>query len=415
MIANAIVDAAAVAAIACALARVLDGGLAIAAMILSTLINALPYGYDNAVLGFNTHYYLLLAFSLASVWFLADGRAWSLRWAAGVLCGVCSFLCMASGALTLAAAAGAHLLQIACGRRAGLREWLGIAALAALTVALIGLIPHVPEADEFRAHSFGQFLSAVLALMSWPAHTSLGSFLVLPSALFFLRTLEDRPALSDPCWFNIMALVWILSQMVALAVGRALIPLQSRYFDILLVGLSISLVSAFWLFQRNAVLGKPTIWRSLALGAWLGFLALSLTHPQRHLPDKIEEWRMITAAGAENVRQYLATGNTSYILRTPGVEVPTFFPERLRELLDMPEIRSTLSPALTSREAPHLWVEVFKRGFLRLSYVWLGVGALMLAAVLARAEMMRRRPVAQDCPSGGSARIASWQSRPRHG
>ena len=85
-------------------------------MVISTAINAIPYGYDNIVLGFNTHFYLLITFSLAAVWFLAGSRAWSLRWGAGVICGVFSALCLASGALTLAAAGGAQVLQLACGR-----------------------------------------------------------------------------------------------------------------------------------------------------------------------------------------------------------------------------------------------------------------------------------------------------------
>ncbi len=119
MIANAILDAATVVAISYALSRPLRGGWALAAMILSALVNALPLSYDNILLGFNTHFYLLLAFSFASLWFMADSRAWSPRWAAGVLLGLASFLCMASGALTLAAVIGLHLMQMACGRQSG--------------------------------------------------------------------------------------------------------------------------------------------------------------------------------------------------------------------------------------------------------------------------------------------------------
>jgi hypothetical protein len=389
MIANAVVDAATVVAVACALSRVLTAGWAVAAMILSAGLNALPFGFDNAVLGFNTHFYLLLTFSLAAVWFLADSRAWSPRWAIGVLCGLGSFFCMASGALTLPACAGAHVLQMACGRRAGPREWFGIATLAAVALVLLRLVPHVPEADEFRAHSFVQFLSALVALMSWPAHSGLGLIIFLPSALFLFRALADRPALSDPRWFNVTALGWVASQMTALAVGRALFPLQSRYSDTLLVGVTISLVSAFWLFQRSAARGHPAGWRALALIAWLSFLALSLTHPQRHLPDKIEEWRSITATGAKNVQRYLATGDASFLNGAPAVEVPSFDPGRLRELLDMPEIRSTLPPELSVRDPPRPWVEAFKRTYLRLGSVWLAGGALLLALVIARSWKLR--------------------------
>ena len=69
--------------------------------------------------------------------------------------------------------------------------------------------------------------------------------------------------------------------------GRAIFPLEYRYFDILLVGVTINLVSAFWLFQLDTAKRKQMIWRSLALAAWLCVLGLSLTHPQRHLSGKI--------------------------------------------------------------------------------------------------------------------------------
>ena len=85
MIANAILDAVTIVAISYALSRPLRWAWATAAMILSALVNALPLSYDNILLGFNTHFYLLLAFSFASLWFMADSRAWSPRWAAGAL------------------------------------------------------------------------------------------------------------------------------------------------------------------------------------------------------------------------------------------------------------------------------------------------------------------------------------------
>ncbi len=393
MIANAILDTTTVVAVAYALSRVLNGGWAIAAMVLSVGINAMPYAYDNVVYAFNSQFYFVLAFSLAALAFLADARAWSPRWAAGVLFGVGAFLSMASGALTLAAAAGAHLLQMACNRRGGVREWLGLAALAAITVALISLVPHA--SDELRARSVGEFLWAFLALAGWPAHNMLGLIIFLPSALFCLRVLADRPALSDPRWFNVMALGWVVSQILAVAFGRGQSPLSSRYFDILLVGLTINLVSAFWLFERHAKAGKPAMWRSLALALWLVFLALSLTHPQRHLPSLIEAWRTVTTTGEKNVQRYLATADPSFLAGRPLWDVPSPDPPRLKQLLDTPEIRSILPPELLPRVPPRPYVEAFKRGFLRLGFVWLGVGMFILAAVIARALLVAKKLGAQ--------------------
>lgn len=392
MIVNSVLDAATVIAIAYALSRVLRGGLAVGAIVLSTLINAVPFGYDNAVLGFNTHFYLLLTFSFGALWFLIDSPAWSWRWWAGVLCAVGSSVCLASGNLTFAAAGGAQLLQMACGRRAGLREALGIAVLVLVTLLLVTTIPYVPDAEPHKAHSVGQFLSAFLGLVSWPAHTALGLVLILPTLVFLSRTLADRPTLSDPRWFNVAMFGWVLFQILALAFGRALLPLQNRYFDILLIGTTINFVSAFWLFQRFAPRRSLMTWRSFALAAWLFALALSLTHPQRHLPNQIEEWRTMLATGTRNVQSYLATGDSSFLFRAPAAEVPSFYPKRLREMLDTPEIRSALPPALLSAEPPHPWVEAFKRGFLRLGGIWIAIGTLLLTAVVVRLARGAAKP-----------------------
>lgn len=383
MIVNAFVDSATVVVIAYALSRVLPWNWAVAAMIASIGINALPYGYDNVVLGFNTHFYLLLTFSFVGLGLLAGSRAWSPRWAFGVLFALASSMCLASGALTLGAAAATQSLQMACGQRAGLRERLAIASLVGVSVALISIVPHVPEADELGAHSVGQALLAFAVLASWPSNSLLGLAFFLPSAVFVLRALAEPPALTDPRWFNVMALAWIVSQVLVLAVGRAQLPMQTRYADILLVGVTINLVSAFWLFQANMPQPTPRLWQRLSLAAWLGFLALSLTHSQRHLPDRIEEWRTVLAAGQTNVRNYLSTGDPDFVSRAPAREIPSFDPSKLRELLDTPEIRVALPPDLTGEASPSPRLEAVKDFVLRTGPVSLGVGALLLIVVAA--------------------------------
>jgi hypothetical protein len=243
------------------------------------------------------------------------------------------------------------------------------------------VIPHVPDSDAFKAHSFGEFLSAFVQLASWPAHSVLGLILFLPSALFCLRVLADRPPLSDPRWFNVAALGWLLGQMLALALGRAQFALQSRYTDMLLIGLAINLVSAFWLFQSSSAQRRRVVWRSAALAAWLFLFVLSLTHPQRHLRGFINERRQIAETEGMNLRGYLATGDASFLGGAPALEIPYFDRGRLRELLDTPEIRSALPPELLSRGPPRQWVETAKGIFLHLGFVWLGLGVLLLIAV----------------------------------
>jgi hypothetical protein len=400
MIVNAIIDAATVVGISYAFSRVLRGWWAPTAMILSTLVNAVPLTGDSILMGFLTQFYLLLTFSFASLWLLADSRAWSLRWTAGILCAVASYLCMASGALTFAAAMGLHITQMACGRRAGLKEWLGIAALAAATVAAVSQIPHVPETDPYRPHSLRQFLWAFLQLASWPAPAVLGCVVVLPSALFCLRTFVDCPALIDPRWFNVAGFGWVLAQFVALAAGRGGAPIANRYFDTMLIGLAINLTSVFWLLgshplplRSRAIGGQSKVWASLALVAWLAVVTASLMHQARHLPGYLSYRRQTAEVQTKNLRGYLASGDTSYLAGVPGVAIPYPVSSRLRELLDMPEIRAVLPPELLSRDAPPNWVEAFKRNFLGHGFTWLGSGIFLLIAVIARG---RRRLAESD-------------------
>jgi hypothetical protein len=401
MIANAIIDAVTVVAIAYALSRPLRGGWATAAMVLSVLINALPLSYDNILLGFNTHFYLLLAFSFASLWLLADSPAWSPRWVAGGLFGLASFLCMASGALTLAASAGLHIAQMASGRRRGVRESLGIAALAAATLVLLSLIPHVPSTDVYRAHSLRQFVSAVFELMSWPAPPNLGSLMALPSVLFCLRVFADRPGLSDARWFNVAAFGWILTQFAAFAAGRALIPVETRYLDTLLIGLAVNMISLFWLVTLDPVGGRGKVWRSAALAAWLIIVAASLIYPKHPLPGSMDLRRRTAEVQENNLRGYIAAGDASRLAGEPLVDIPYPDADRLRQLLDTPSIRAALPPELLSRDPPSDWVETFKRTFLGGGYGWLGAGVFLLIVVIAGRASAPARSTARGPAASG--------------
>ena len=408
MIANAILDALTVVAISAALSRTLPGGWAQIAVILSVLINAIPLGWENMVLGFNTHFYLLLAFSFAGLWLLADSRAWSLRWLAGGLCSAASFLCMASGALTLGAAIGLHLAQIACNRRGGLREWLGIAALGAVTLVLARVVLHAAGSGGLGAHSPAEFAAAFFHFASWPPPFPLGLVIAAPSLIFCIITLVDRPALTDPRWFNVGAYGWTLTQFLALAAGRAEIGVQSRYSDTLLIGLIINLTSAFWLSASATRAAKGRIWPYLGLAAWLVVVGASLAHAVRHVPGDLDNWRRITATGAKNVRDYLGDGNISDLGGAPLLEIPYFESNRLRELLDEPEIRSALPPELLSRDPPRTWVEAFKRTFLRQSFTLLGSGLLLLIALFAWRSRTTARMAHSAAFADGSGKPAQF-------
>ncbi len=268
---------------------------------------------------------------------------------------------------------------------------------------LASLIPHAPSSDVYRAHSLRQFLSAVFELASWPAPPNLGALMALPSVLFCLRTFADRPPLSDARWFNVAAFGWILTQFVAFAAGRALVPVEYRYLDTLLIGLAVNMTSLFWLVGSDAARAKRKIWWFAALAGWLVIVAGSLVRPAHPLPFSMDLRRQTARVQENNLRRYLATGDASYLAGAPLMDIP--YPEaaRLRELLDAPEIRAALPPELLSRATPSNWVERFKRAFLAQGYALLGAGVLLFIAVIGRGALAPAGSTSQG-PTAGRRR-----------
>lgn len=176
---------------------------------------------------------------------------------------------------------------------------------------------------------------------------------------------------------------------MAFAAGRALIPVENRYLDTLLIGLAVNMASFFWLVGSYAASGKRKIWWSAALAAWLVIVAASLVRPAHPLPGSMDLRRQTADVQEKNLRFYLATGDASYLAGAPLMDIP--YPEatRLRELLDAPELRAALPPELLSRNTPSNWVEAFKRTFLAQGYIWLGAGVLLLIAFVAREAWVR--------------------------
>jgi hypothetical protein len=255
----------------------------------------------------------------------------------------------------------------------------------------------VPSSNVYRAQSIRQFLSAVFELMSWPAPPNLGSLMALPSVLFCLITFAARPAPSDARWFNVAAFGWVLTQFAAFAAGRALIPVETRYLDTLLIGLAINMTSFFWLAASGASSVKYRTWWSAALAAWLIVVAASLVYPKHPLPGSMDLRRRTAEVQENNLRGYLATGDESRLAGEPLMDIPYPDAGRLRELLDAPSIRAVLPPPLLSRDQRTNWGEAFKRAFLGGAYGWLGAGIVLLLAIMIRGVTAPADPRAQ-CP-----------------
>ena len=195
MIANAILDALTVVAISAALSRTLPGGWAQIAVILSVLINAIPLGWENMVLGFNTHFYLLLAFSFGVSGFWRTAGRGRYDGSPEAFARLLHFSVWRRAPLTLGAAIGLHLRRsraiAGAGSEIGL-ELLRSARSRSFWRAWICTRPGLAGWARIPA----EFAAAFFHFASWPPPFPLGLIIAAPSLIFCIITLVDRPALT---------------------------------------------------------------------------------------------------------------------------------------------------------------------------------------------------------------------------
>jgi hypothetical protein len=309
------------------------------------LLFAIPFGWENILIGFQSQFYFLLLFSVASLWFLHGSTAWRPAWWLAILCAIACHFSMASGVITVAAGMGIVLAQMLAGRRRGLGEFLALAAQAALFVGMAMDIPVLPGHAPLKAHSFTQFATAFFSAAGWPL--SLPPILAsvinyAPVSFIAILTLRERPPKDDYRWFVVGMGGWVILQFVSLAYGRAVGTLASRYLDIMVFGVAVN-------FLCLVIVLNTVKLRGISFGAaaaiWL-FAVCAGAKAISYLPVQIADWNRHTTAATINLSDYLATGDLKYLKGGPLYDIPFPSAEVLAAIVSAPEIRAILPPSL---------------------------------------------------------------------
>lgn len=406
MILNAILHAAIVTLLLAALTKALPTPKRLAALLLCGGFALLPFGNENTLLGFNTHFYLLIGSALLALWLLASAPAFSPKWLWGVLAAIGAFASLASGALVpLAAAALASAQMFSATRGAPefsrKREIFGILALVALSGAMIALTPHIPANDLYRAADLPDFLRACVHLLAWPAHGPLGLLLILPGACFARQILREKPALDDPRWLHLGVMIWILGQIAALAYGRSG-AIVSRYLDFLVIGVFANIVALFSLMRWRGFARPAELQKFAALVAVALTVALFANHGRVSKLNNVFQRRDEAAAQTRHLRAYLASADARDLQADNKYDLPYPDPERLKLMLDDPTLRGLLPPALDPNRKTRAPVEFFKAAAIASWPLWLTLGlGLWFAALGTRPKIGARisdRPNARRKP-----------------
>ncbi|MFG1461472.1 hypothetical protein V5F77_01110 [Xanthobacter sp. DSM 24535] len=338
------------------LRRMVSASATIALTAFVALLLAVPFGWENTLAGFQSSFYLALLFSVLSLWLLATAEAFDVRWFFGALFSLIAFFSVGAGACTPIVAGVMVAAQAAVGRRRGWREWAGIGVLFVFGAVLLALVPSLPQHASLKAQSLLQFLEALQSVASWPLPPSPITPLLLYAPLIWLtvRVLMEKRPISDPAWLCIGIGGWVAMQGLSLAYGRAQGVGASRYLDMTSVGLMANFVAIAALL-RDRALTLPR--RAPGLGfaaAWLVIVALGLGHiALTVVPTDVITRGQQGKMQADNVRQFLGTGDFSALANKPFLQVPYPDAERLRQFLMTIEIRGILPEDILDEPATH--------------------------------------------------------------
>ncbi len=324
---------------------------------------AVPFGWENTLAGFQSQFYLLLLLSAGLLWVCSALPASKRMYLAALSMAALLPLTLAGGSLAVMAAAAVLLA-----RRFLCREEISFAPIAGLLlIALAGIVatPSIEGHAALKAASLPQFALAVGALAAWPVlPASANTFTALlpvlmqaPLALALLVAFWHKEMESRSFLFFFAMASWLGLQVAALAYGRGLHCLASRYLDILSLGVVTNFAALLFLWSKTA---SP--WRTglaaLAV-AWMVTLLYGIWSWWPMMSEDIRSKAAYSLLQERNVRGYLTTGQREWLHNAAFLEIPYPSPDRLQQLLDDPTIRGIMPRQLFEvvepSDLPALW------------------------------------------------------------
>jgi hypothetical protein len=329
-------------------ARMISSGESIfwAGVILATF--SLPFGWENALWGFQSQFYLLVLFSLAVIYFGEMPENLKLR--TFVLLGAlqCAALfTMASGVLAsiaLFATSGIVLLRSRSdhGRRNDLIVHMGITAAVIIFWKLAVYYP-VAGHDHLKAQTAAAFIEVLARCLSWPLISSEWWWVIawLPFGIILFRFLLGKGAERGIDRFVICMGIWVLLQAFATAYSRNPKALISKYADPLSFGMLANGLALLLLYGNSGRLARKIV--ALVAICWTVGNAYALYGNFRvtlgwHLPEK----QRIFDIQLQKTRDFLVSGDLEYLIPQGKHEIPDRDVDTYARRLTDPEINPIL-------------------------------------------------------------------------
>jgi hypothetical protein len=335
----------------------------------SFILFAIPFGWENTLVGFQSSFYFLLLFTLISLRLIVMKEPLTIGWWMGVACAVMAYFTLASGAYTLGAGAMISLIIFFTNLRRTPRQLTAVTILFIMFYACTKLTPAVPAFASLKANSLKQFFDALKFIGGWPISHGFFSMLIrnFPSLLFFIIMLRKPSNPGNSKWVLLALVIWSLWQSCGLAYNRAAANSDSQYKDLFTFTILVNFASLIWVVQQSNI--KWQIIYRIFAGAWIAIVIVSLVRwGYRELPGQLSAKRENSIAEEINTRNYLATGDTNHLKNKPILQIPYPDADRLAMILSWKEIRGilpgNLNPGLSPASIRNNSAEGFvKNGF----------------------------------------------------
>ena len=326
---------------------------------LTAAVYAIPFGWGNTLAGFQSQFYFVFGFSMATLWAFATANPFSLRWLGGLLLSIAAYFSMASGALTLIAVVVLLSIQIVfrIRPRNGM-ETASVCFLAVASIVMLAFVTQIPGHDPLKADGFSAFVYAFLQIASWPASKVIFGAVLLnaPIAILFIKILIERRPVDDPAWTAVVVMLWLGTQWLSFAYGRAVAPTASRYLDTYSIGIVINCLAALHLMRA-----RFSKWIGLWFVIGMPFFATAVVTDSgprafRGAAGRHANYMIQT----ENLSAFLKSGDISNLQNKGYLGIPYPDPIKLASIARDPTIRKILPRSLTGKkfEAPSLpkWI-----------------------------------------------------------
>ena len=319
---------------------------------------AMPFAWDNTLIGFQSAFYFLLLFSLPALGLVGRYRAGSGPWLLGWTFALCALVTSAGGVTVAIALAGMAVLKLAANRDQWRDALINLAVASGVTGLGLALAsPSLPGHEPLRAKTANEFLFALSNNLAWPwiGVSPFAVLMWLPVCALVVATVWRRGRTTDLERLAMALGAWVAVNAAAIAYGRgagAGVPV-TRYMDFLSIGLvaNAAALIAVLDWTESSLVFRPAAW--CALAAWLVFAVAGTDRLTGQVLGDLGMWRQFYAAQSANVRTFVITDNLAeFIAKRAPEEIPYPDPRSLALTLRDPFIRRILPSAV--REPLHL-------------------------------------------------------------